>query len=245
METRIAEIAPKVFRLSTFLPEIAAPAGFTMNQFLLDADEPLLFHTGPRGLFPLVSAAMKKIMPLERLRWISFGHFEADECGAMNLWLAAAPRAKITHGETACMVSLGDIADRPPQPLANGATIDLGGKRVRYIDTPHVPHGWDAGMMLEEATNTLLCSDLFTHAGDPAPITASDLIQPAMEAENMFLATALTPATAPTIRRLAALEPKTLAIMHGSSYNGDCAAALNGLADFYARRLIAATETQH
>lgn len=147
MQTQIHEIASGLYRLSTYVPEIAAPAGFTFNQFLIDGDEPLLFHCGPRGLFPLVSAAVARVMPIERLRWITFGHVEADECGAMNAWLATAPQATVAHGMTACMVSLNDMADRTPRPLSDGETIDLGGKRVRYIDTPHVPHGWEAGLL--------------------------------------------------------------------------------------------------
>jgi len=240
METRIAEIAPRLFRLSTFVPQVAPPAGFTFNQFLIDADEPLLFHCGPRAMFPAVSAAVARIMPLERLRWIGFSHVEADECGAMNLWLAAAPEARVAHGSIACMVALGDLADRPPRTLADGETIDLGGRQVRYLDTPHVPHGWDAGLMFEETTGTLLCSDLFTHLGDPEPLTHGDILGPAAVAEDAFRSTALTPAIEPTIRRLAALGPKTLATMHGASFNGDCAAALHALGDFYGERLSAA-----
>ncbi len=240
METRIAEIAPRLYRLSTFVPQVAAPAGFTFNQFLLDADEPLLFHTGARGMFPLVSAAVAKIMPLERLRWIGFSHLESDEAGAMNLWLAAAPQATIAHGATASMVSLNDLADRAPRMLTDGETLDLGGRKVRYLDTPHVPHGWDAGLMFDEPTETLLCSDLFTHVGDTAAVTDSDIIGPSIAAEEMFLATALTPSLRPTLAKLASLKPKTLAIMHGASYTGDCAAALTHLGDFYAKRLAGA-----
>ena len=150
MQTRIGEIAPGIYRLSTFMAEIAPPAGFTFNQFLIDAEEPLLFHCGPRGMFASISAAVARIMPLERLRWITFGHVESDECGSMNAWLAAAPAAQVAHGMTACMVSLNDLADRPPRILADGETIELGGKRVRYLDTPHVPHGWEAGLLYEE-----------------------------------------------------------------------------------------------
>jgi flavorubredoxin len=240
LETRIAEIAPRIYRLSTFVPDVAPPLGFTFNQFLIDADEPLLFHCGPKAMFPSVSAAAAKVMPLARLRWISFGHFESDECGSMNLWLAAAPKATIVHGNIGCMVSLNDLADRPPRALADGQVIDLGGRKVRYLDTPHVPHGWDAGMMFEETTKTFLCSDLLAHAGDPAPLTDGDVLQPAIEGEETFQSTALTASTAPTIRKLARLAPKTLAIMHGSSYNGDCAKALEALADYYAERLSAA-----
>lgn len=242
METRIAEIVPRIYRLSTFVPDIAPPAGFTFNQFLIDADEPLLYHCGHRAMFPSISAAMKKIMPVDRLRWISFSHVEADECGAMNLWLAAAPAAQVAHGATACDISLIDLADRPPRTLADGEVIDLGGRRVRYLDTPHVPHGWDAGMMFEEETKTLLCSDLFTHLGDPAPVTDGDILEPAIMAEEAFQATSLTPATRPTLTRLAALKPATLAIMHGSSYNGDCAGALDALGAFYDKRLATSLE---
>ncbi len=238
METRIDEIAERIYRLSTYVPAIAAPAGFTFNQFLIDAEEPLLFHCGPRAMFPLVSAAATKIVPLAKLRWISFGHVEADECGSMNQWLQAAPQAQVAQGRTACMVSLNDLADRPPRALADGETIDLGGRRVRFIDTPHVPHGWEAGVMYEETTRTLLCGDLFTHTGNVAPLTQSDIVAPAIAAEEMFQASALTPTTAPTIRKLAALAPRTLALMHGSSYVGDGAVALHALADFYAARLM-------
>ncbi|MFC7718555.1 oxygen-binding di-iron domain-containing protein [Nonomuraea recticatena] len=137
------------------------------NQYLVDAEEPLLFHTGLRGLFPLVSAAVERVMPVERLRWVTFGHLEADECGSMNSWLAAAPHAQIAHGALGCLVSVNDLADRPPRPLADGEVMDLGGKRMRRIETPHVPHGWDAGLFFEETTGTLLCGDLFTSMGSP------------------------------------------------------------------------------
>ncbi len=240
MQTQVTEIADRIYQLSTWVPDVAPPAGFTFNQFLIDADRPLLFHCGHRRMFPLIAEALGRIMPLDRLRFIGFGHVEADECGAMNEWLAAAPHAEVAHGMTASMVSLQDLADRPPLALTDGAVLDLGGRRVRYIDTPHVPHGWEAGVMYEEVTGTLLCGDLFTHVGDVPALVSTDIVGPAAQAETMFLASALTPSTAPTIRSLAALQPKTLALMHGSSFNGDCAAALNGLADFYRDRLAAA-----
>ena len=240
MKTKVSEIASDIYRLSTHVPQIAEPAGFTFCQFLVLADEPLLFHCGARGLFPLVSAAVEEVMPLERLRWISFGHVEADECGAMNSWLAAAPHAQVVHGMTACMVSLNDLADRAPRPLANGEVLDLGGKRMRWLDTPHVPHAWEAGLLYEETTETLLCGDLFTQTGDNPALTQGDIIAPAVAAEDMFGATSLGPATAPTIRELIRLQPKTLGLMHGPSFNGDVAAALEGLAADYARRLEAA-----
>ncbi len=143
METRITEIADKTYRLSTFVPEVG-PTGFTFNQFLIDDDQPLLFHTGPRAMFPLVSEAIASILPVEQLRWITFGHLESDECGAMNLFLSAAPSAEVAHGLMGCMVSLNDLCDRPPVPLADGEVLELGTHRLRHIDTPHVPHGWDA-----------------------------------------------------------------------------------------------------
>jgi flavorubredoxin len=237
METRIDEIADGIYRLSTYFPEIAPPAGFTVNQFLVKADEPLLFHCGMRGLFPLVSEAVGKIVPVGSLRWITFGHVESDECGSMNKWLEAAPRAEVAHGQIACMVSLHDLADREPRPLANGEVLDLGGRRVRYLDTPHVPHCWEAGVVYEETTGTLLCGDLFTHLGDGPALTDSDIVGPAAAAEDMFHATSIGAATAPTIRKLAELKPRTLGLMHGSSFNGDCAAALHALAHYYATGL--------
>jgi len=237
METRTDEIADGIYRISTMLPEVAPPAGFTMNQFLVDAEEPLLFHCGPRQMFPLVSEAVERILPVERLRWITFGHVESDECGSMNEWLAAAPRSEVAHGAIGVDVSLNDLADRPPRVLQDGEVLDLGGKRVRHLDTPHVPHNWEARVLFEETTGTLLCGDVGTQLGGHEPLTTDDIVGPALEAEDMFLATSLTPATGPTIRRLAELEPRTLAIMHGSSYSGDCAAALETLAAGYDQRL--------
>ncbi|MGJ0622376.1 MAG: MBL fold metallo-hydrolase [Methylocystis sp.] len=239
METKVDEIAERIYRLSTFAPQIAAPAGFTFNQFLIDADEPLLFHCGPRSLFGLVSKALGAIMPVERLRWISFGHVEADECGAMNLWLSAAPRAQVVHGQIACMVSLNDLADRPPRALADGESIDIGGRRVRYIDTPHVPHAWESGLIFEERTSTLFCGDLLTQIGQGPALVTESVLSAAIAAESVFQATALTPATGPTIRMLATLAPRRLAMMHGSSYEGDCATLLSELAYYYEAALAA------
>ncbi len=233
MQTDVAEIAKGIWRFSTYVPQIAPPLGFTFNQFLIDADEPFLFHTGPRAMFPLVSAALEKLMSIDRLRWISFGHVESDECGAMNLWLAAAPDAQVVHGQTACMVSLNDLADRPPRALAHGEVLDLGGRRIRYLDTPHVPHGWEAGVIYEEVTKTLFCGDLFTHFGNGPAITEDSILEAAIVAEEAAHASALTPQTAPTLRMLAALSPARLAVMHGSSFQGDCAAQLCRLADYY------------
>lgn len=240
METRVDEIADHIYRLSTFVPDIG-PTGFTFNQFVIDADEPLVFHTGPRAMFPSVSSAIATVVPLERLRWITFGHVESDECGAMNLFLAAAPDAQVAHGALGCMVSINDLADREPRPLGADEVLDLGGKRVRNIDTPHVPHGWDAHVLYEETTGTLFCGDLLTHLGDGPALTANDVVDAAAQAEDVFGATCLTPNTAPTIRRLAELAPTTLAIMHGASYNGEASKALLALADDYERRLLDAS----
>ena len=232
METQISEIAPGVYRFSTFVEQVAPPAGFTFNQFLIDAEEPMLFHCGQRQLFPLVAEAAAKVMPLERLRWISFGHVEADECGAMNSWLEAAPDAQVAFGALGCDVSVNDIADRTPRPLEPGEVLDLGGRRLRWIPTPHVPHGWEAGVFFDETSRTLFCGDLLTHVGDGPPLTDSDILGPALDAERMFRAMTLAPSTATTLRALAELEPATLALMHGSSLRGDCATALEGLASF-------------
>lgn len=241
METKISEIADGIYRLSTFVPDIAPPAGLAFNQFLVLGDEPLMFHTGLRKMFHLNRDALGRIIAPERLRWIGFGHFEADECGAMNEWLAVAPQAQATHGQTGCMVSLNDFADRAPRVLADGETIDLGGgKRVRYIDTPHTPHGWDAGVLYEESTGTLMCGDLFTQLGDGPALTGGDVVGPAIAAENLFNYSALNPGMGSTIRGLSKLAPRTLALMHGPSFNGDGAATLHALADEYDGRVTGA-----
>jgi flavorubredoxin len=240
MQVKTDEIADGIYRLSVHVSDIAPPAGFTFNHFLIRADQPMLFHCGLRGMFPALSEAVARLIPVEQLRWIGFGHVEADECGAMNSWLAAAPRAQVVHGATACMVSVNDLADRAPRVLADGETVDLGGKRVRYVDTPHVPHGWEAGVLYEEASGTLLCGDLFTHLGNGLAVTDKDIVGPAIEAERLFHYTSLGPATAPNVRKLAALKPRTLAVMHGASFNGNGGHALNSLADHYAAELDAA-----
>ena len=238
MSVRIAEIADGIYRLSTFVPEIAPPAGFTFNQFLVLGDEPLLFHTGLRRMFPSVREAVARIIPPERLRWIAFGHYEADECGAMNEWQAVAPQAQVAHGQIGCLVSLNDMADRAPRILADSEVIDLGGgRRLRYLDTPHIPHGWDAGVMLEESSGTLLCGDLFTQIGDGPAVTESDVVGPAVATEDMFRYSSLNPGMGATIRRLAELAPQRLALMHGPTFAGDGSVALRALADDYDRRV--------
>jgi len=186
METKVSEIADGVYRLSTWIADVAPPAGFTFNQFLIDADEPMLFHCGHRRMFPMLAEAVGRIMPLERLRWIGFGHVEADECGAANAWLDAAPRAQAVHGELGCGVSLNDLLDRTPRQLAEGEVMDLGGKRMRWLNTPHVPHGWEAGLFFEEEAATLFCGDLLTHVGDGPPLTEADILEPACAAETLF-----------------------------------------------------------
>ncbi|GHI03437.1 MBL fold metallo-hydrolase [Streptomyces cellostaticus] len=240
METCVDEIADGIYRISTFFPEVAEPAGFTFNQFLIKAEEPLLFHTGMKHLFPAVSQAVGRVVPMERLRWIAFGHVEADECGAMNEFLAAAPHAEVAHGLLGCQVSLNDLADRPPRPMAHGEVLDLGGKqvrrRVRHLNTPHVPHGWDARVLFEETTGTLLCGDLFTHVGNGPAVTGEDLVERALDAEAAFRQTSCLTAAVTTLRSLADLRPRTLAVMHGSSFHGDGGAALHALADGFERR---------
>ncbi len=215
------------------------PEGFTVNQFLLLADEPLLFHCGFRSTFDEAAAAAARVLRPDRLRWIAFGHLEADETGALHRWLAAAPDSVVLQGEIGCDVTLVDLADRPPRGIGDGVLLDLGGKRIRHLDTPHVPHAWDARVLYEEVTGTLLCGDLFTHPGDGPPLRADDVVERALAADDAFSTTCLTPTTAPTIRRLAELEPRTLALMHGSSYDGDCVEALHALAKGYEQRLLA------
>jgi flavorubredoxin len=240
MQTNVHEIADKVYRLSTTIPE-AAPGGFTFNQYLLDGDEPLLFHTGARQLFPLVSEAVAKVIDPATLRWVSFGHVESDESGSMNQWLELAPTSQVVFNPLGVMVSLNDLADRPPLALVtDDAAHDIGGHQVRIIPTPHVPHGWEAQVLFDETTRTLFCGDLFTQVGEsPAIVHDGDVIQPALDAEDLFGATALTANTAPTLRRLAELEPRTLALMHGPAYAGDGRQALLDLADAYDVRFAA------
>jgi flavorubredoxin len=235
METTVTEIANKIYRLSTYIE----PADLRFNQYVIDADQPLVFHCGYTRLFPLVSAAAARILPLKRIRWISFGHFEADECASLNQWLEAAPESRVAVGETGCMVSVTDFASREPRPLQDEEVLDLGGKKVKYLYTPHVPHGWDAGLLYEETTRTLLCGDLFSQSGNTVAITQSDMVEPASKTEDLYQATVLTSSTAPTIRRLAEFSPTTLALMHGPAFQGDGKKALLDLADNYEKRFRA------
>jgi flavorubredoxin len=239
MQPQVDEIADGIYRIATFVPEVG-PTGFTFNQFLVRGEEPLLFHTGLRGAFPLVSEAVATVVPVESLRWITFGHVEADECGSMNMWLAAAPHSTVAHGALGCDVSLNDLCDRPPRALAEGEVIDIGGKRLRQISTPHVPHGWEAQVLWEETTGTLLCGDLFTNLGAGPAVRADDVVEPAVQAEEVFHASSLAPHMPATLRSLADLGPTTLAIMHGSSFTGDGAGALRALADRYDKMIVEA-----
>jgi flavorubredoxin len=232
MYTTTDEIAPDVFRFSTLVPGIG-PTGFSFNQFLVRDDEPFLFHTGMRQLFPLVSEAIAKVIDLDDLRWISFAHVEADECGSMNQFLAAAPRAEVIHGSTACMVSLNDMADRAPV-AAGEAPLVIGRHRLRYLSTPHVPHGWESGLWFDETDETLFAGDVLTQLGGTPALVDDDIVGAALAAEDMFHSTAFTPHLIPTLERLAALEPKTLAVMHGASYAGSGATQLRALAAGYA-----------
>ena len=236
MTVRIDEIADRIYRISTYVPDIG-PTGFTFNQYLIDDDQPLIFHTGHRAVFDDLANAISSIVPIDQLRWVTFGHVEADECGAMNHLLAAAPQSQVAHGALGCMVSLNDLADRTPVPLSDGQVLDLGHHKVRHIDTPHVPHAWEARVLYEETTNTLLCGDLFTQLGDGPAATTNDIVEAAGQAEDIFQASCLTPNTAPTIRRLAELAPTTLAVMHGTCFSGNGSEALHRLADDYDNRL--------
>jgi flavorubredoxin len=232
-QTRIDEIADGIYRISTASEVI--PGGFTFNQFLILDDEPLLFHTGLRGTFVSVQEAIGRVMPVEKLRYVSFSHVEADECGALNQFLAVAPRAVPVCSRTAAMVSVNDLADRPPRPMADGETLRLGRHVVQWHDTPHLPHSWESGLMTESTTRTLLCGDLLTHAGaDVPPVTESDILGPSegMRAAMNYYSQAQ--AAADMIRKLAESRPRTLALMHGSSWKGDGKKLLDALAGLLA-----------
>lgn len=222
------EIAPDTYRISTYVPEV----NLQFNQFLVADDEPVLYHTGMRGLFPRVLEEVSRVIDPRRLRWVSFSHFESDECGALNDWLGVAPQARPVCSVVGALVSVNDFSVRPARALADGEVLETGRRRFRFLQTPHVPHCWEAGLMFEETDRTLLCSDLFTHGGDVASLTGSDVVGPFSEGliadQGGPLAGAYpyTPQTEETLRRLAVLSPKTLALMHGSTFVGDGRAAL-------------------
>lgn len=226
------EIASGLYRISVFAPEI----NLQFNHFLVQDDEPLLFHTGLRGMFTIVKEELRRLIDPARLRWISFSHFESDECGALNHWLDIAPRAEPVCGLVGAMVSVNDFANRPARALGPAETFSTGRYRFRFQPTPHVPHGWDAGVLYEETERTLLCSDLFHQWGEREPLTQSSVIEAAREAliqtEAGPFANYLpyTHHTGRILEELARLEPRTLATQHGSSYSGDGATALRQLA---------------
>lgn len=234
--TRIDEIAAGIYRISTPVPPASFPGGFTFNQFLIDDDEPLLFHTGLRRLFPLVREAIEAVLPVTRLRHLSFSHFEADECGALNEFLAVAPRAAPLCGQLAADVSVSDVADRAPRTLADGEEVSLGRHKVRWLYTPHVPHAWECGYLWESHTRTLLCGDLYTQGGhEHVPITESDILGPSEAMRRGMDYYAHAPQSRATLERLAQLGPATLACMHGASWRGDGAALLRALAESLGR----------
>ncbi|HWB82206.1 MAG TPA: hypothetical protein VG755_44890 [Nannocystaceae bacterium] len=231
--TDVFEIADGIFRISTPIPPEAMPGGFTFNQFLVVDDEPLLFHTGPRKMFPLVRGAIAHVLgSVERLRWISFSHVEADECGALNDFLAVAPNATPLCSALAAMVQMNDLADRPPRTVVDGEAVKIGRHELRWLDAPHVPHNWECGYMFETSTRTLLCGDLFTHGGHALPaVTESDVLAPSEALRSQMGGVAIEAGTRGVLEKLARTEPTTLALMHGSSYRGNGRAALLGLAD--------------
>ena len=231
--TRADEIAAGIFRISTPVPPSVMPGGFTFNQFLLADERPLLFHTGPRRMFPLVREAVAHVLgDARKLRYVSFSHVESDECGALNEWLAAAPQCEPVCGTIAAMVSVTDLADRPPVVLADGAELSLGTKRVRWLDAPNLPHNWECGYLFEPTTRTLLCGDLFTHAGHELPaLTETDVLGPANALRLSMGGVAIERDSRKLIEKLAATEPTTLAIMHGSSFRGNGSELLLAFAD--------------
>jgi flavorubredoxin len=229
--TNIHEIADRIYRINTPVSLPGDDTGFSFNQYLIIDDEPLLFHTGLRGLFPLVREAVAHVMPVDRLRHIAFSHVEADECGALNEWLAVAPHAAPLCGQVAALVSIGDLADRPPRAMADGETISLGSHVMRWIDAPHLPHAWECGFMMEESTRTLMCGDLFTQPGfGKAPITEGDILGPSEAFRGQMDYFSHTKNAEALIGKLASHSPRTLAVMHGSAYHGDGAALLHALA---------------
>lgn len=226
--TSIDEIADGLYRIHT---PVDLAGGFSFNQYLIVDDEPLLFHTGLRNMFPLVREAVRQVMAPERLRYVAFSHVEADECGALNEWLAEAPNASPVCGTIAAMTSVNDLADRPPIALADGDTLTLGRHTVKWLDTPHLPHGWETGYLMESRTRTLLCGDLFTQGGRNLPaLTASDILESSETFRQTMDYFSHAPNTASLLDKLAQEEPRILACMHGSAWEGNGAALLRALA---------------
>ena len=229
--TNIHEIADGIYRINTPIDIPGGPA-FNFNQYLLVDDEPLLFHTGPRQLFPMVREAIASLMPVERLRYVGFSHVEADECGALNLLLGVAPQAVPLCSRIGAMVSVNDLADRPPRALADGEQLSLGRHTVQWFDTPHVPHGWDCGLLMDLSNSTFFCGDLFTQGGTgEVPMTESDILGPSEAFRQPLDYFAHAPHTAATLTRLAEQEPRTLACMHGSAWRGNGSALLRQLGE--------------
>ena len=228
--TNVAEIAAGIFRINTPVP-LPGDMQFNFNQYLIVDDAPLLFHTGLRGLFPLVSEAVAAVMPLQRLRYVALSHFEADECGALNDFLRVAPQAVPVCSQLAALVSVNDYADRAPRGLADGEELALGRHTIKWFDTPHVPHAWECGLMLDTTTRTFFCGDLFTQGGSGAvALTESDILGPSEAFRQPMDYFAHAPQTQATLERLASEAPTTLACMHGSAWRGDGARLLRELA---------------
>ena len=239
--TNLHEIAPGIYRINTPLQLPGDAGGFNFNQYLIADDEPLLFHTGPRRMFPLVAEAISKVLPLERLRYVAFSHFEADECGSLNEFLAAAPSAAPVSSQIAAMVSVNDFASRPARAMADGEILRIGHHSLKWIDAPHVPHAWENGFMMELETRTLLCGDLFTQGGSGAvAITENDILGPSEAFRQPMDYYAHSPQTAATLEKLARENPATLAVMHGSAWRGDGAALLRALSRSLAAPKLAA-----
>lgn len=229
--TNVHEIAGGIYRINTPV-QIEGAGGFSFNQYLILDEEPLLFHTGPRRMFPLVREAVETVLPVASLRYVAFSHVEADECGSLNEWLAAAPRSVPLCGTVAAMVSISDLADRTPRALADGELLVLGTHSVRWFDTPHLPHAWECGFLHDELTSTLLCGDLFTQGGaDLPPMTESDILGPSEAFRHAMDYFSHTKYARVMLERLASTQPSTLACMHGSAWRGDGARLLRALAD--------------
>jgi flavorubredoxin len=227
--TNIEEIAPGIYRINT--PLDLPGNAFSFNQYLVEDDEPLLFHTGPRRMFPLVREAVSHVLPAERLRWIAFSHFEADECGSLNEWLAIAPAAQPLCSATAALVSVADVADREPRGLSDGETFSTGRRTLRWFDTPHLPHGWETGYLADESTRTLFCGDLFTQPGrGEIALTSADIVGPSESFRQGMDYYSHSKNAGQHFAKLAAFEPSTLACMHGSAWQGDGTALIRELA---------------
>jgi glyoxylase-like metal-dependent hydrolase (beta-lactamase superfamily II) len=234
--TRIDEVADGIYRISTWLPAAVGGRGISINRFLVLGEEPLLFHTGLRADVVAALEAVERLVPLDRLRWLSFGHVEADECGAMNEMLAAAPHLEVAAGALSCALSIDDMADRPPRRLVPGEALDLGGRRLVPVPTPHAPHNQEAQVLVEETTATLLCGDLFTQLGDGPAVTGTCRVEAALDAEDVLESAAPGESMPLALDHLAELRPRTLAAMHGSSFEGDGGNALRTLAGAWRAR---------